>query len=116
MALATRLFGDNQLSFQVAAIFDQHYRSLRVEWLGTVRRSGGLSDSKAFEGGPHSILVVDVASIEHDLYGNSTVDAIVAFSADAELPERGEPVRFSGRLIAVDGLTRNLYVADGRLS
>lgn len=115
-ALATRLFGDNQLSFQVAAIFDQHYRSLQVEWFGTVRRSGGLSNSKAFEGGPHSILVVDVASIENDLYGNSTVDAIVAFSADAELPERGEPVRFSGRLIAVDGLTRNLYVADGRLS
>ncbi len=116
MALATRLFGDDQLSFEVAAIFDQHYRNLQVEWLGTVRRSGGLSDSKAFEGGPHSILVVDVASIEHDLYGNSSVDAIVAFSADAELPERGEPVRFSGRLISVDGLTRNLYVADGRLS
>ncbi len=115
LALATRLFGDDQLSFEVATIFDQHYRNLRVEWLGTVRRSGGLSDSKAFEEGPHSILVVDVASIEHDLYGNSTVDAIVAFSADAELPERGEPVRFSGRLISVDGLTRNLYVADGRL-
>ena len=116
LALATRLFGDDQLSFEVTAIFDQHYRNLAVEWLGTVRRSGGLSDSKAFEGGPHSVLVVDVASIEHDLYGNSTVDAIVAFSADAELPERGEAVRFSGRLISVDGLTRNLYVADGRLS
>lgn len=116
LALATRLFGDDQLSFEVTAIFDQHYRNLAVEWLGTVRRSGGLSDSKAFEGGPHSVLVVDVASIEHDLYGNSTVDAIVAFSAYAELPERGEPVRFSGRLVSVDGLTRNLYVADGRLS
>ncbi|MCZ6461822.1 MAG: hypothetical protein O6705_06245 [Actinobacteria bacterium] len=71
---------------------------------------------QSVRGGPHSVLVVDVASIEHDLYGNSTVDAIVAFSADAELPERGEPVRFSGRLVSVDGLTRNLYVADGRLS
>ena len=84
--------------------------------MGAVWRSGGLRTSKAFAGGPHSILVVDVAPIENDLYGNSTVDAIGAFSADAGLPERGEPVRFSGRLIAVDGLTRNLYVADGRLS
>ena len=61
-------------------------------------------------------MIVDVASIEHDLYGNASIDAVVAFPADATLPERGEVVRFTGRLIAVDGLTRNLFVSNAGLS
>ncbi len=58
--------------------------------------------------------VITVAEVQHDLYGNSTIDAVVQFPAGTAL-ERDDVVTFTGRLLKVDPLMRNIYVANGEL-
>ena len=113
--VADRLFGDQQLGFEVERKFNDEYRDTIVQWTGTVQRQGGISAERRFEGDGHSIVEINVATLEDDLYGTTTVDAVVAFPGGATIPERGATLRFSGTLIAIDALTKDLYVADGRI-
>ena len=113
--VADRLFGDRQLGFEVERRFNDEFRDTIVDWTGTVQRRAGISAERKFDGDGHSIIEINVAIIEDDLYGSSSVDAVVAFPQGATIPERGETVRFSGRLIAIDALTKDLYVADGSI-
>ena len=55
-------------------------------------------------------MVVTVASLEHDLFGSTEVDAIVEFPGSGRVPERGESIAFNGTLTAVDPLMRNFTV------
>ena len=113
--VASRLFGDRQLGFEAERTFNDEYLEAIVEWTGRVERQAGISASRRFEGEDHSVIEISVATLEDDLYGTTSVDALVAFPAGSEIPERGETVRFSGTLIAIDALTKDLYVADGRI-
>ena len=113
--VAERLFGDQQLGFEVERRFNDEYRDTIVHWTGAVQRQGGISAKRRFDGDGQSIIEINVAILEDDLYGTTTVDAVVAFPAGSEIPERGETVRFSGTLIAIDALTKDLYVADATI-
>ncbi|GMQ85011.1 MAG: hypothetical protein BMS9Abin07_0576 [Acidimicrobiia bacterium] len=115
LLVASRLFGENQLDFEVKRIFNDEFHGRSVDWSGTVKRQAGLMATHAFEADNRTALVVEVASLEDELYGRTAIDAIVAFPNDAA-PQPGETVRFTGRLIKVDGVSKDLYVADGRLS
>ena len=61
-------------------------------------------------------MIATVASIEHDLYGNTEIDAVVGLArgAGARL-DRGNEVTFTGTLVRVDPLVRNIFVADGKV-
>ena len=59
--------------------------------------------------------VITVATIEHDLYGQTQVDAIVQLPASADTLDHGDDVSFSGLLLRVDSVMRNVYVTGGRL-
>lgn len=115
MGVASRLFGEHRLGFEVERIFTDEFQGRSVDWSGTVKRQAGLMATHVFEADNRTVLVLEVASLEDDLYGSTAIDAIVAFPSDAA-PQPGETVRFTGRLIEVDGVSRDLYVADGRLS
>ena len=114
--MADRLFGDQRLGFEVERVFNEDYRDATVDWTGAVQRDGSLSAARRFEGEGHVIIEINVATLEDHLYGKTSVDAIVAFPAGTTIPDRGKTVRFSGRLIAIDALTKDLYVADGRVA
>lgn len=114
LLVASRLFGDSQLSFQTQARFDEEFAGRHIEWSGTVKRPAALMATRAFDD-DREVLVLEVASLEDELYGSTAVDAIVAFPPGAA-PELGDTVRFEGRLVDVDGVSKDLYVADGKLS
>jgi hypothetical protein len=61
------------------------------------------------------VLVLEVASLQDELYGTTAIDAIVSFPPGSA-PDLGDTVRFTGRLVDVDGVSKDLYVADGELS
>lgn len=114
LLVASRLFGDSQLSFQTQARFDEEFAGRHIEWSGTVKRPAALMATRVFDD-DREVLVLEVASLEDELYGSTAIDAIVAFPPGAA-PELGETVRFEGRLVDVDGVSKDLYVADGELS
>lgn len=116
VALSQRLFGENRLSFETTRIYEEEFAERAIRWTGTVRRVTSYESDHDFRSGPITKAVIEVATIENDLYGNARVDAVVAFprEAAARLNE-GQEIDFTGRLVKVDGLVRNLFVTDGRL-
>lgn len=114
VAIAGELFGENRLSFETTSLFDERFAGTPVAWSGTVKRSTLSDADRDFGGGPITKAVVRIATIAHDLYGQAEVDAIVAFPPNVRLTD-GSEVTFRGRLVKVDGLIRNLFVADGEL-
>lgn len=112
--VATDLFGDRQLGFESQRRFDDRYRDTPITWTGSVQREGGPSAARVLGDEP-TLVEVNVATLEDDLYGTSTVDAVVAIPAGTPMPERGASITFSGTLVGIDPLTKDLYVADGRI-
>jgi hypothetical protein len=113
--VAADLFGDHQLGFESQRRFEELYQNAAVAWTGTVQREAGLSAARVFGHGDHTLVELTVATLEDELYGTFTVRAVVALPAGTPQPERGATVRFSGTLVAIDPLTKDLYVAEGRI-
>ena len=110
-AAATQdLFAGRQLSFTVQDKFAAGYAGERVHWSGAVKSARSYDRDHDFGAGPGVKVVVTVASLEHDLFGSTEVDAIVEFPGSGRVPERGESIAFNGTLTAVDPLMRNFTV------
>ena len=114
IAVAADLFGERRLSFETAARFDEEYAGITVEWSGRIRSSTTVERDRVLGDGPMTKAVIDVASLENDLFGNTVVSAVVAFPPERHFSP-GTEITFTGELTAVDGLVRNLYVSNGRL-
>jgi hypothetical protein len=116
LALATDLFSENRLSFETAQLFDEKHAGRDVEWTGKVRKAVVVDHDRLLGDGPFTKAVIEVASLENDLFGNTVVSAVAALPAQAAdvLPE-GSTVTFTGRLIGIDALVRNVYVGEARL-
>lgn len=114
VAVAKALFGESRLSFETTRLFEERFAGTPIDWTGTVRRWTTVDSDRDFDGAAITKAVVQVATIANDLYGQTEVDAVVAFPTKVRLGE-GAEVRFRGRLVKVDGLIRNIFVADGEL-
>ena len=116
LALATDLFSENRLSFETAQLFDEKHAGRDVEWTGKVRKAVVVDHDRLLGDGPFTKAVIEVASLENDLFGNTVVSAVAALPTQAAdtLPE-GSIVTFTGRLIGIDALVRNIYVGQARL-
>lgn len=108
------LFGTTKLSFETAERFRLHHRNQLIDWQGTVRSSRDYTSDYDFGDEPGVKAVVTIAEVTHDLYGNSRIDAVLQLPAETTL-KRDDVITFTGRLVKVDPLMRNIYVADGQL-
>jgi hypothetical protein len=117
MAMFDAIFDGNRLSFESEAQFAATYRGRQVQWRGTVKTARPYEEDLDFGDGPGTKAVITVASIQSDLYGNTEVDAVVAFPAEPGAPlARGDTVSFTGTLDKADAMMRNVFVRDGRLT
>jgi hypothetical protein len=113
--IASDLFRENRLSFETAALFDERYAGRRVEWPGKLRKATTVDHYRILGDGPFTKAVIDIAVLKNDLFGNTVVTAIAAFppgSIDSIQP--GEDIAFSGDLVGIDALVRNLFVGNAR--
>ena len=106
------LLGGRQLSFAVRDKFVANYAGGQVHWSGTVKSARAYETDHDFGRGPGVKAVVTVASLEHDLFGSTEVDAVVELPASGPVPQRGDSLTFSGTLTAVDPLMRNFTVRN----
>lgn len=117
VAMATDLFGEHNLSFQTAARYDEAFAGRRVRWSGKLRRIRTVDEDRILGVGPFDKAVVDIATLENDLFGNTVVSAVVAFPpGTAEAISPGTDITFTGRLTGIDALVRNLFVDDAALA
>lgn len=112
--VAIDLFGERRLGFESEQRFDERYRDTTVTWTGTVQREGGYSAARML-GEEHTLVEVNVSTLEDDLYGTSSVDAVVALASGTPMPERGDTITFTGTLVGIDALTKDLFVANAGL-
>jgi hypothetical protein len=108
------LFAGAQMSYETTALFDRHYRGRPVRWEGRVKDVRRYDRDLDFGPAPGTKVVVTMATIEHDLYGQTAIDAVVQLPTNATVHE-GDTISFSGVLMRVDPLMRNVYVGGGRL-
>ena len=102
-AMAEDLFAGKDLSFETRAKFNANYADATIRWQGRVK--GVDSDH----------LVITVATVSNDLYGNTDIDVVVD-SPSGRTRNIGETVTVAGRLDRIDPLLRNLFVADATIS
>ncbi len=117
VAVAADLFGENRLSFETAQRYSDLYAQREVQWTGKIRKVDAVERDRILGDSPFNKAIIDVASLENDLFGSTVVSAVVAFppSGDARLIT-GRDIEFTGTLAGIDALVRTLYVADGRLT
>ncbi|MDJ0923086.1 MAG: hypothetical protein QNJ77_00880 [Acidimicrobiia bacterium] len=101
-ALAKDLFGGDDLSFETRSKFNAQYADAPVSWQGVVKKAD-----------PEQVIVT-VANVHNDLYGNTDIDVVVE-NPTGGLVAVGEMVTVSGTLDTVDPLVRNLYLRGGVL-
>jgi hypothetical protein len=115
-AIAADLFGESRLSFETSRRFDERYAGTVVQWSGSVRSTREYRRDPKLGDAPGTRVVVSVARIENDLYGQTTVDAVVGLPAGNANTLRGrDEVTFQGTLVGVDAMMRNLFVGGARL-
>ncbi|MEA2010032.1 MAG: hypothetical protein U9N78_04940 [Actinomycetota bacterium] len=114
--IANDLFGENRLSFETAALFNERYAGRHVSWTGKLRGATTVDHYRVLGDGPFTKAVIDIAVLENDLFGNTVVTAVAAFppgSIDGFEP--GDDIAFSGELVGIDALVRNIFVGDAGL-
>lgn len=113
---AEAVFSGSALSFESTRIFDEDYRGVPIRWrarvksVDSIRRDSELGPEGAVK------LVATIATIDHDLYGNTDIDAVVGLPPGTGGGlERGRKVTISGTMTRVDPLVRNVFISDGAL-
>ncbi len=109
------LFASDRLSFETTALFDGQYRGRKVTWSGTVREVRSYRADLDFGDGPGLKAVVTVATVDHDLYGQTTIDAVIQLPPGGPELGRGRPVTVTGTLDRIDPLMRNVYLTEGEV-
>lgn len=115
-AFAEEMFAGNALSFESKRIFDEKYRGASIRWVASVKSVSRVRERSNLGPEGATKLIATVARIDHDLYGNTDIDAVVVLpeGADAGL-ERDRRVTITGTLARVDPLVRNVFVTDAHL-
>ena len=115
-AMADDLFGESRLSFETSRRFDELYRGTVVRWSGRVRSTREYRRDPKLGEEPGTRVVVTVARIENDLYGQTTVDAVIGLPPGNANTLRGrDEITFEGTLVGIDAMMRNLFVAHASI-
>lgn len=114
--IAADLFEESRLSFETRKVFDERYRGRPVKWTGNVRSTRDFRHDPKLGDDPGTRVVVTVATIENDLYGQTTVDAIVGLPrGNANVLRGRDQLTFEGKLTAIDAMARNLFVTEAKI-
>jgi hypothetical protein len=110
------LFGDSTRSFDVNKRFEQEYVARQVRWQGELLKVERNYSAFIFEESTGAKATFKIDERKSPYFGTDNVLAVVHLpeSAIEELKNRvGEQLRFSGKLVKVDGLMRNVYLDHG---
>ena len=112
------VFTPGALSYQATQTFDSRFKGEQASWIGTLQAVEPYSYDFVFGVGKGLRATVQVHQVDGGLTGDGIVRAVVQLPAElVDLQDRiGDRLRFSGKLIKVDGLMRKVFMSDGQAS
>ena len=115
--VAEDVFAGNALSFESKELFDEKYRGAVVRWTGRVKSADQTPPSSDPAAQIGVRVLLSVAAIDHDLYGNTDIDAVFVIPTDTAAGlDRGDEVTFTGTLDRVDALVRNILLTSVKIA
>ena len=112
------VFKPGGTSADVDATFASTFAGRRVRWSGILRTYQSTSFDFVFGNQPCTKATLELHQLEGGLVSGKQVQAIVQFPPEAKdaLQDRaGAEIAFTGELLKVDGLMRNIYLRDGTM-
>ncbi len=107
------LFNQERASYEVADYFDATYLGSSVTWSGSVQRVREFRYDATFEG--HGLrAAVLIERLGDGRLVTNEVTAIVQLDLGAAIDE-GDEITFTGELVRLDRIMRNLFVGNARL-
>lgn len=103
------LFGGDPYGYEIQERFQASFDGVAVQGTGVLERLTPYSGDYDFSGGSGVKAVASVGAIEHRLYGEVEIDAVLALPDHTKIP-LGSTISVEGTLIKIDPLLRNLYI------
>ncbi|MEW6074441.1 MAG: hypothetical protein AB1726_17835 [Planctomycetota bacterium] len=116
--VAAALFAAGLSGLAADRLFAERFRGRRVRGEGPLRAVEAYSYDFVLGTAPGTKALVAIHGLPGDVFGGDEVRAVVGLPAadrDRLRGRLGEPVRFEGELRKLEGFTRSLFVAGGRL-
>lgn len=113
------LFAAGYSSFESGKRFDSQYKGKTIQWAGVLRSLDSFSYDYVLGNEAGTKAVLEVHKVETGFIGSGEVSAIVRLPPESreDLRNRiGERLEFTGELLKLDGLMKNVYVASGQVS
>ena len=108
------IFSDDMGAFDSTRLFDSDYKGKRVKWSGKLISASQFSFDFVFKDSPGVKATYEIFEIK-STYSTTKVKAIVRYTEEHldELKEKigKENIEFSGNLISLDGLTKNIFIS-----
>ncbi|NOY75892.1 MAG: hypothetical protein GXP32_08915 [Kiritimatiellaeota bacterium] len=109
-----KLFAKNMGAFDSTKLFDSEFKDKSVDWNGKLVSASTFSFDFVFKDGGGVKATFEMLELKSE-YSSTKVKAIVRYPEEKldELKKRigEENVEFSGKLISLDGLTKNIFIA-----
>lgn len=103
------LFGGDPYGHEIQDRFQTSFDGVAVHGTGVLERLTPYHRDDGFPGGSGVRAVASIGTIEHRLYGEVEIDAVLSLPPDTRIP-LGSTISVEGTLIKVDPLLRNLYI------
>lgn len=103
------LFGGDPYGYEIQERFQGSFQGVAVQGRGVLERLTPYSRDYDFSGGSGVKAVARIGTIEHRLYGEVEIDAVLALPPHTSIPP-GSTISVEGTLVKVDPLLRNLYI------
>ena len=118
-AVCAALFDPKLSTYDTRRVFERDCRGKEVAWQGTLAAVEQSSYDPELGEEPGVKATFEIGAVVSALGDSERVQAAVRFAPDAVAAleaRRGARVAFLGTLAGVDGVSRTVYVGDGRLS
>ena len=118
-AVCAALFDPKLSTYDTRRVFERDFRGKKVAWQGTLAAVEQSSYDPELGEEPGVKATFEIGAVVSALGDSERVQAAVRFAPDAIAAldaRRGARAAFLGTLAGVDGVSRTVYVGDGRLA
>ena len=116
--LCNKLFNSALSTFDVTKVFEKEYKGLEIEWEGTLISAFEFSFDFVFKNSTGVKATFEIMEMKSE-YTTAKIKAIVHFSKDQLkiLKEsKSKKITFTGKLLSIDALMKNIFITDGKLN
>jgi len=116
--LCNKLFNSSLSTFDVTRVFEKEYKNTNIEWQGTLISAFEFSFDFVFKNCSGVKATIELMELKSE-YSTNKIKAIVHFpkeKLDQLKKSKDKTITFSGKLLSVDALMKNIFITDGKIT